>query len=89
VVDNTMATPYLCKPIDHGADLVVHSTTKFMSGHGNAMGGCIVDSGKFDWIANDPDGTRFPSLTAPELAYHGLTFAESFGDLVLLTWAWF
>ena len=77
IVDNTMATPYLCRPIEHGADIVVHSTTKFMSGHGNAMGGAVVDSGKFDWAQND----KFPSLTSPEPAYHGLTFFETFGDL--------
>lgn len=77
IVDNTMATPYLCRPIEHGADLVVHSTTKFLSGHGNAMGGAVVDSGKFDWSQND----KFPSLTEPEPAYHNLRFHETFGDL--------
>eukprot|EP00035_Acanthoeca_spectabilis_P024472 m.453953 g.453953 ORF g.453953 m.453953 type:complete len:640 (+) comp20581_c0_seq1:24-1943(+) len=81
VIDNTAATPYLCTPIEHGADIVVHSTTKYMSGHGQAVGGCVVDSGKFDWMARDPTGTRFPSMTAPEPAYHGLVFAEQFGDL--------
>ena len=69
IVDNTMATPYLCRPIDHGATLVIHSTTKFLSGNGTAMGGAIVDSGRFDWARND----KFPSLTQPEEAYHGLT----------------
>ncbi|EKX47568.1 hypothetical protein GUITHDRAFT_157598 [Guillardia theta CCMP2712] len=78
IIDNTMATPYLCRPIEHGADIVVHSTTKFISGHGNAMGGAVVDSGKFDW-SKSPD--KFPSLSHPEPAYHGLTFAETFGDL--------
>jgi O-acetylhomoserine (thiol)-lyase len=77
IVDNTMATPYLCQPIEWGADLVIHSTTKFLSGHGNAMGGAVVDSGKFDWAKND----KFPSLAKPEGAYHGLTFTETFGDL--------
>jgi len=77
IVDNTMATPFLCRPIEHGADLVVHSTTKFLSGHGNAMGGCVVDSGKFDWAKND----KFPALALPEPAYHGLAFQETFGDL--------
>eukprot|EP00293_Proteomonas_sulcata_P010600 CAMPEP_0184300862 /NCGR_PEP_ID=MMETSP1049-20130417/11194_1 /TAXON_ID=77928 /ORGANISM="Proteomonas sulcata, Strain CCMP704" /LENGTH=243 /DNA_ID=CAMNT_0026611701 /DNA_START=25 /DNA_END=756 /DNA_ORIENTATION=- len=72
-----MATPFLCRPMEHGADIVVHSTTKFLSGHGNAMGGAVVDSGKFDWMKND----KFPSLSQPEPAYHGLTFAETFGDL--------
>ncbi|MEQ8398637.1 O-acetylhomoserine aminocarboxypropyltransferase [Thalassobaculum sp.] len=77
IIDNTMATPYLCRPMEHGADIVVHSTTKFLSGHGNAMGGAVVDSGKFDWSKND----KFPSLSQPEPAYHGLTFFETFGDL--------
>jgi O-acetylhomoserine (thiol)-lyase len=77
MVDNTLATPYLCRPIEHGADIVLHSTTKFLSGHGNAMGGAVVDSGRFDWFQND----RFPSLSQPEPAYHGLTFFETFGDL--------
>ena len=78
IVDNTLATPYLCKPFEHGADLIVHSTTKFLSGHGNAMGGAVVDSGTFDW-AKVPH--KFPSLTEPEDAYHGLKFYETFGDL--------
>jgi len=77
IVDNTLATPYLCRPIEFGADLVVHSTTKFLSGNGTAVGGVVVDSGKFNWLQND----RFPSLSQPEPGYHGLTFAESFGDL--------
>jgi O-acetylhomoserine (thiol)-lyase len=78
IVDNTMATPYLCRPIDYGATLVCHSTTKFLSGHGTAMGGAIVDSGRFDWSATPG---RFPSLAEPEPAYHGLRFHETFGDL--------
>jgi O-acetylhomoserine (thiol)-lyase len=77
VVDNTMATPWLCKPIDYGATLVIHSTTKFLSGSGTSMGGAIVDSGKFDWAK----GAKFPSLAGPEPAYHGLNFFESFGDM--------
>jgi len=77
IVDNTMATPYLCRPFDYGADIIVHSTTKFLSGHGNAMGGAVVDSGTFDWAQND----KFKSLTTPEPAYHGLNFYETFGDL--------
>lgn len=77
IVDNTMASPYLCRPIEWGADLVVHSTTKFLSGHGNAMGGMVVDSGKFDWAQND----KFKGLSQPEPAYHGLRFYETFGDL--------
>ncbi|HEV3174511.1 MAG TPA: PLP-dependent transferase, partial [Stellaceae bacterium] len=77
MVDNTLASPYLCRPIEWGADIVIHSTTKFLSGHGNAMGGIVVDSGKFDWGQND----KFKSLTEPEPAYHGLRFQETFGDL--------
>ena len=82
IIDNTMATPYLCQPISHGADIVIHSTTKFLSGHGNAMGGAVVDSGRFDWFQND----RFPALSRPEPAYHGLTFFETFGDLAYTTY---
>jgi len=77
IVDNTSATPYLCRPIEHGATLVVHSTTKYLTGNGTVTGGCVVDSGKFDWAAND----KFPSLSEPEPAYHGLKFAETFGPL--------
>ena len=82
IIDNTMATPYLCQPFQHGADIVIHSTTKFLSGHGNAMGGAIVDSGTFDWFQND----KFPALSKPEPAYHGLTFFETFGDLAYTTY---
>jgi O-acetylhomoserine (thiol)-lyase len=81
IVDNTLATPYLCRPIDFGADIVVHSTTKFLSGHGNALGGVVVESGKFDWSQGD----KFPSLTEPEPAYHGLKFFENFGDFAFTT----
>ncbi len=77
IVDNTTATPYLCRPIEHGATLVVHSTTKYLTGNGTVMGGAIVDSGTFDWSASD----LFPSLSAPEPAYHGLRFHETFGNL--------
>ena len=77
IVDNTSATPYLCRPIKHGATLVVHSTTKYLTGNGTVTGGCVIDSGKFDWSAND----KFPSLSAPEPAYHGLKFHETFGPL--------
>jgi O-acetylhomoserine (thiol)-lyase len=77
IVDNTSATPYLCRPIEMGATLVVHSLTKFMTGNGTVTGGAIVDSGKFDWSASD----KFPSLSAPEPAYHGLKFHETFGNL--------
>jgi O-acetylhomoserine (thiol)-lyase len=76
IVDNTMASPYLCRPIEWGADLVIHSTTKFLGGHGTSMGGVVVESGRFDWAQND----KFPSLTRPDPAYHGLTFHETFGD---------
>jgi len=77
IVDNTTATPYLCRPIEHGATLVVHSMTKYLTGNGTVTGGCIVDSGKFDWSASD----KFPSLSQPEPAYHGLKFHETFGPL--------
>ncbi|SMP13268.1 O-acetylhomoserine aminocarboxypropyltransferase/cysteine synthase family protein [Shimia sagamensis] len=77
IVDNTSATPYLCNPISLGASLVVHSTTKYLTGNGTVTGGCIVDSGKFDWSASD----KFPSLSQPEPAYHGLRFHETFGPL--------
>ena len=77
VVDNTMATPFLCQPFEWGADLVVHSTTKFLSGQGNAVGGVVIDSGKFHWLGNP----KFPSLSTPSPEYNGLTFAETFGDL--------
>ena len=76
IVDNTLATPYLCRPFEWGADLVIHSLTKFLGGHGNSMGGVVVESGTFDWAASG----KFPSLTEPTAAYHGLTFHETFGD---------
>ena len=76
VVDNTMATPWLCQPIHWGADIVIHSATKFLGGHGNSMGGVVVESGAFDWFASG----KFPGMTKPETAYHGLTFAETFGN---------
>jgi O-acetylhomoserine (thiol)-lyase len=81
IVDNTLATPFLCRPIEWGADLVVHSTTKFLDGHGNSLGGIVVESGKFDWS----QGGRFPALTEPEPAYHGLRFYENFGDFAFTT----
>jgi len=77
IVDNTSATPYLCRPMEHGATLVVHSMTKFLTGNGTVTGGVVVDSGRFDWSASD----KFPSLSAPEPAYHGLKFYETFGPL--------
>jgi O-acetylhomoserine (thiol)-lyase len=76
IVDNTLASPYLCRPFEWGADIVIHSMTKFLSGHGTSMGGIVVESGRFDWGASD----KFPSLTQPDPAYHGLTFHETFGD---------
>jgi O-acetylhomoserine (thiol)-lyase len=77
IVDNTTATPYLCNPIDHGATLVVHSTTKYLTGNGTVTGGAVVDSGKFDWGASG----KFPSLAAPEPAYHGINFYEALGAM--------
>ena len=77
IVDNTSATPALARPIEMGATLVVHSMTKYLTGNGTVTGGCVVDSGKFDWSASD----KFPSLSAPEPAYHGLKFHETFGEL--------
>ncbi len=77
IIDNTLATPVLCRPIEHGADLVVHSTTKFLSGHGNAVGGVVIDSGTFDWDASG----KFPHLTDPNPAYHGDSFTDKFGPL--------
>lgn len=76
IVDNTFATPVNCRPFEHGADIVVHSTTKYMDGHGTAVGGCIVDSGKFDWTAH---ADKFPGLTTPDDSYHGVTYTEKFG----------
>ena len=76
IVDNTFATPVNCRPIEWGADIVTHSTTKYMDGHGAAVGGCIVDSGKFNWMA-DPE--KFPGLTTPDDSYHGIVYAEKFG----------
>lgn len=81
IVDNTLATPYLCRPIEYGADIVTHSTTKFLDGHGNSLGGIVVESGKFDWA----QGGKFPALTEPEPAYHGLRFYENFGDFAFTT----
>ncbi len=80
IVDNTFATPFLLRPIEHGADVVVHSATKFIGGHGTVMGGVIVDSGKFDWTAND----KFPGITSPNPAYHGLVFSEACGNLAYI-----
>lgn len=79
VIDNTFATPYLCRPIDFGADLVVHSLTKFIGGHGTSIGGVIVDAGRFDW-----NKSAHPQLNQPSRAYHGMNFAEAFGNLACI-----
>lgn len=76
IVDNTFATPILCRPFEWGADIITHSTTKYMDGHGVAVGGCIVDSGKFDWTKYP---VKFPGLTTPDESYHGITYTERFG----------
>ena len=80
IVDNTFATPYLLRPIEHGADIVVHSATKFIGGHGTVMGGVVVDSGKFDWAVND----KFPGLSKPNPSYHGVVFTEACGNLAYI-----
>ena len=77
IIDNTFATPVHCRPFEWGADIVTHSTTKYMDGHGAAVGGCIVDSGKFDWMAH---ADKFPGLCTPDDSYHGITYAERFGN---------
>ena len=81
IVDNTFGTPYLIRPIEHGADIVVHSATKFIGGHGSALGGVIVDSGKFDWVASG----KFPQLTEPDPSYHGVRFVEAAGPAAYVT----
>jgi O-acetylhomoserine (thiol)-lyase len=78
VIDNTMASPYLCRPIEHGADIVLHSATKFLGGHGTSIGGIIVDSGKFPW------SDKFPAITQPSPGYHGMVFSETFGNLAYI-----
>jgi O-acetylhomoserine (thiol)-lyase len=77
IVDNTVATPYLCRPFEHGADIVVHSLTKYICGHGTSIGGIIVDSGKFDWAGNKE---RFPMLNEPDPSYHGVVYTEALGE---------
>ena len=72
-MDNTFATPYLCRPFEHGADIVVHSTTKYLDGHATSVGGCVVDSGRFDW-----NNGKFPELTEPDANYHGVVYTEKF-----------
>jgi O-acetylhomoserine (thiol)-lyase len=78
VIDNTMASPYLCRPIEHGADIVVHSATKFLGGHGTSIGGIIIDSGKFPW------SEKYPAITQPSPGYHGMVFSEAFGNLAYI-----
>ena len=80
IVDSTFATPYLLRPIEHGADIVVHSATKFIGGHGTVMGGVVVDAGKFDWVQND----KFPGLSKPNPSYHGVVFTEAVGSLAYI-----
>ena len=80
IVDNTFATPFLLRPIEYGADIVVHSATKFIGGHGTVMGGVIVDSGKFDWEQND----KFPGLSKPNPSYHGVVFTKAVGNLAYI-----
>ncbi len=82
IVDNTFATPINCRPFEWGADIVTHSTTKYMDGHATAVGGAIVDSGNFDWEAN---AEKFPGLTTPDASYHGLTYSKSFGKMAYIT----
>lgn len=82
VVDNTFATPYLCRPIEFGADIVIHSATKFIGGHGTSMGGVIVESGKFDWTKDN----KFPAISEDNEAYHGLNFVEAFGPVAFTTY---
>ena len=81
IVDNTMATPYLIRPLDHGADVVVHSATKFIGGHGTSIGGVVVDGGAFDWSQND----KFPGLVEPDASYHGLRFYDALGPVTYIT----
>jgi O-acetylhomoserine (thiol)-lyase len=79
IIDNTLASPYLCRPIEHGADIVVHSATKFLGGHGNSIGGVIIDSGKFDWKKG-----HFPQINDPSPGYHGMRFSEVFGNIAFI-----
>ena len=81
IVDNTVATPYLCKPFEHGADIVIHSLTKYIGGHGTSIGGIIVDSGGFDWVGNKD---RFPMLNEPDPSYHGVVYTEALGPAAFI-----
>lgn len=82
IIDNTFPTPINCRPFEWGADIIVHSTTKYMDGHASAIGGCVVDSGNFDWAAH---ADKFPGLCTPDPSYHGLTYTETFGKMAYLT----
>ena len=82
VIDNTFGTPYLIRPIEHGADIVVHSATKFIGGHGTTLGGIIVESGKFDWRA----GGKYPQLADPNPSYHGISFYDAVGPAAFVTY---
>jgi O-acetylhomoserine (thiol)-lyase len=81
LIDSTFTTPYLCRPFEHGADLVMHSCTKWLSGHGTAIGGVVIDGGRFDWEASG----KFPTLTEPYAGYHGIDFAEEYGPAAFIT----
>ena len=81
IIDNTFATPINCRPFEWGADIVVHSTTKYMDGHATSVGGCVVDSGNFDW----EESGKFPGLTTPDASYHGITYTEKFGKAAYIT----
>jgi len=80
MVDNTVATPWLCRPLEHGADIVVHSLTKYLGGHGNSIGGVLVDGGRFDWAASG----RFPEMVEPDPSYHGIRYVEQFGEMAYI-----
>ena len=83
IIDNTFATPINCRPFEWGADIVTHSTTKYMDGHATCVGGCIVDSGNFDWEAN---AEKFPGLTTPDESYHGIVYTQKFGKMAYMAW---
>lgn len=82
IVDNTFPTPVNCRPFQYGVDIVTHATTKYMDGHGSCVGGAIVDSGNFDWMAH---AEKFPGLTTPDDSYHGVTYAKDFGKAAYIT----